>query len=87
MLVYDPEDVGIASSVDPADEVSRAEDAAVEAANDTNSFAVRRRRRAAALGSTARADGTAARRDRPATSSDDEGGSSGAGSADRWSAC
>jgi hypothetical protein len=39
VLVYDPNAVGIASSVDPADEIARAEDAAIDAANASNSFA------------------------------------------------
>jgi hypothetical protein len=39
VLVYDPATVGIASDVDPSSEATRAEDAAIEAANERDSFA------------------------------------------------
>jgi len=75
VLAYDTEDVGVASSVDSADEIARAEDAAIDAANDSNSFAVGARAAAAALGASA-APAEAA--DDAGGGSDDGGGSSGA---------
>ena len=39
VLVYDPASVGVATDVDPSSEATRAEDAAIESANETDSFA------------------------------------------------
>jgi hypothetical protein len=70
VLVYDPEELAIASNADPAQEVARAEQAAIAEANRTNSFAEGALEAGQELGISA--------------ASGDEGGAEGSGGFSLW---